>query len=865
MTDIQGSTLLWETDGHAMEQAVARHNQLIEEAVQASGGFVLKNRGEGDALFCVFHHPSDAIAAAVSIQERMASESWSTARPISVRVAIHSGEADLRDGDYYGPTVNRCARIRAVIHGGQSVVSDSARLLALDAGLALTLSDLGEHRLKDLHRPERIWQVDSHEPPSSFPPLASLGYFPNNLPFQISSFIGREADIARIRDLFADSRLVVLSGTGGSGKTRLALQYGAETLERYPDGTWFVELAPIEDLAQIVPAVASAARLGQQVSDSSQLAERLGSKSCLLILDNCEHLIDACASVIEELLGRCSGISILATSRTALGVVGEHCLGVHGLAYPTDEAETDANPVGYESVQLFVERAKAVDPGFTMNPRNARIVASLCKSVDGLPLAIQLAAAKVRALSAEEILEERQKGLGILSTQRPSGYRHASMEAAIASSYEPLSVEETLLLGRLTVFRGGWNLRAAREVVCDQQIPTDMLPALIERLVAKSLVEVSPQLSGVTRYRLLEPIREFVQGRNPLAGQKVAPRHFEWIARLASDVEEELNRSVGPETIARIEAEQRNLEKAFEWAMSNGRELDVLVAATSLYRYWLVRGYIGPGTKWLERSLAACPDTDPVLIGKALNALGVFAEKSGDLGGSLKAHSAALCIRRELGDAVGVASSLSNLGMLSRSIGDLADARAKFQEALRIIEGDPSNKLLPYALANLGCSLVDEDEYDAAHPILTRCIAVSRERNDVQNLCLASLSLADCELKAGRHNRALHLLRSGLEAALSIKDRFCLSRFLYLYAKLLLALERADEAGAYLAGSRTLHGSTEAKATPTQDREWQSLEKSIYRRIDTGEQTKVVKSVSARRIERMFEESRAYLDQMCAT
>jgi class 3 adenylate cyclase len=438
-TDVEAGTRTWLSSPQAMSAALARHDKLIESLVARHGGLVVRPRGEGDSHFAVFGRPSDAISAACAIQIALTREEWALAEPLRVRMALHTGDGEVRMGDYYGPAVNHCARLRAAAHGGQVLVStvtaDLVReALASDVGL----QDLGEHQLKDLERPEHIWQLMHPELPADFPQLSLENPGNHNLQHQLSSLVGREQAVDELRRLLVGARLLTLTGPGGIGKTRLALGVAEIVLPDYTDGVWLVELAPLSDPA-LVPATV-AATLGVRESNrplTDQLTDVLRSKAMLLVLDNCERVISACAELCQCLLQAGQDLQILATSREPLGVTGETIWRVPGLAFPAvGEADTFHKPLETAAMQLFTERAVAVAPSFRMSDHTAA-VADVCRQLDGIPLAIELAAARITALTPEQIAERVSDRFRLLvSRSRTVPRRQQTLRATMDWSYD---------------------------------------------------------------------------------------------------------------------------------------------------------------------------------------------------------------------------------------------------------------------------------------------------------------------------------------------------------------------------------------------------------------------------------------------
>ena len=406
LTDVEGSTRLWEAHHQAMERALARHDRLVSQAVAHHGGRLVKAKGEGDSTFSVFDSPASAVAAALELQRTVAAEPWSLPVPLAVRVAVHAGDVQERDADFYGPVVNRCARLRSIGHGGQTLLSAAAaELVWEDLPAGVQLRDLGMHRLKDLTKPERVFQLSHPDLREAFPPLNSLEARPNNLPVQLTSFVGRDTELAELRQQLSAHRLVTLTGIGGGGKTRMALQVAADAVDAYPNGVWLVELAPLSEpslveqqLAAVVGVREATLAGGSGLRTLTDLiVDYLAPRRALVLLDNCEHLVEACAGLVARLVGSCRELTVLATSREPLGVAGEVTFGVPPLAIVDSPDLVEIRNA--EAVRLFVDRAELVSPGFELSSETAPAVASVCRRLDGIPLAIELAAVRTRSLS----------------------------------------------------------------------------------------------------------------------------------------------------------------------------------------------------------------------------------------------------------------------------------------------------------------------------------------------------------------------------------------------------------------------------------------------------------------------------------
>jgi predicted ATPase/class 3 adenylate cyclase len=568
-SDVEGSTRLWEAHGEAMRSALAVHDQIVREALESAGGLVFATGG--DSFAAAFWRAGGAVAAALAAQRRLADQDWPGEVRLRVRMGLHTGEADERDGDYFGPEVNRAARLMAIAHGGQIVCSPAtAELVGGHLPPGVSLADLGVHRLRDLSEPLRVFEVVGDGLPSRFPPLLSMDAFPGNLPLQMSSFIGRETELARVTKALGEARLITLTGVGGVGKTRLALRAAAEELPRYREGVWLAELAPVRDAEAVAGAVAAVFRLVDRAGMTTQesLIEFLASKQLLLILDNCEHLLDPVAELVDALERACPGVVVLATSREGLALEGERVLPIPALSAPATDADV-VTVADSEAVRLFLDRAVWVDPDFALTEGNAAAVAQVCRRLDGLPLAIELAAARIGATTPAELARRLDRRFDTLAGgKRRAVQRHQTLRAAIDWSYQLCSDGERRLLSRLAVFAGGCSEEAAEAVCGTDPLSGSEVFELLSGLVAKSLV-VAQRPGPTTRYRLLETIREYGEDRLAEYGEtdQVRHRHAEYYCELEAVL---ADRFEGPEQLdaaRRLAAERDNLLAAVNYAV----------------------------------------------------------------------------------------------------------------------------------------------------------------------------------------------------------------------------------------------------------------------------------------------------------
>ncbi len=574
-TDIEGSTTRWEQHREAMQAALARHDAILREAVEGHGGVVFKTMG--DAFYAAFATAQDALAAAVAAQHVLQMETWDPAiGHVQVRMALHTGAAEQRDGDYFGPPLNRVARLLAAGHGGQTLLSLPTRALAgdqLPAGVELR--DLGEHRLKDLQQPEHIFQVVAPDLPADFPPLKTLDLRPNNLPAQRTPLIGREREVEAVMGLLRrdDVGLVTLTGVGGIGKTRLSQQVAANLLDDFPDGVFFVELAPIADPALAASTIATMIGVkqvnGQPLGQSLQAYLR--EKHLLLVLDNFEQVI-AAALLVADLLSAAAHLKVLVTSRTPLHLYGEHEFPVTPLAVPDRNVLPPLEDLTqYDAVRLFVERAQAVKPDFQVTHAMARAVAEICYRLDGLPLAIELAAARVKLFSPQALLGRLDHRLTILTGgARDLTPRQQTLRGAIDWSYRLLGADEQRLFARLGVFVGGCTVDAADTVSrAAGDLPGDVLDGLLA-LVDQSLVQEQEGVEGEPRFTMLETIREYAMEQLARSGETATIRraHAAYFLALAEAAEPQL--VGGPQqapSLKRLAVEQDNLRAALQWAL----------------------------------------------------------------------------------------------------------------------------------------------------------------------------------------------------------------------------------------------------------------------------------------------------------
>jgi predicted ATPase/class 3 adenylate cyclase len=660
-SDIEGSTQLLRAHGAAWSGILERHHELMREAFAANGGEEVGT--EGDSFFTAFPTAPGAVAAATQAQRALAAEPWPEGAELRVRMGMHTGEASFSAKTYAGLHVHRASRIASVAHGGQVLLSSETRALVgrtLPDGVELR--DLGEHRLKDLEHPEHLWQLVIPDLRSDFAPIASFGSTPNNLPTRLTTFLGREAEIDEVGELLEGHRLLTLTGPGGTGKTRLSLEVAARMLPRYPDGVYFVELGSITDPELVLPTIAQALSLpdrGGRGTDE-RLIDFLGERHTLLVLDNFEQVIQA-APEIGRLLAAAPNIAILSSSRSALQISGEQEYSVPPLRLPDPKALPALDQLSqYEAVALFIERARAVKPNFEVTNDNAPAVAEICVRLDGLPLALELAAARIRILTPQAMLGRLSDRLGLLAGgSRDLPERQQTLRGAIAWSHDLLDDADRALFAALSVFVGGAGLGEI-ERVCAEDISGEVLDT-IASLVEKSLLRQSEGAGGEPRFTMLETIREYAVERSVERGRRDALRnaHAETFADVASTAAGEVMGHDKRTWLDRLEQDHDNMRAAIGWAVESGNAEAALRLTAGLWRFWQMRGYLAEGGERLALALEMPGSRDhPALRADALDAAAGVAYWQADAERSRAYYEEEIEARRAMGDRAGLAEAL---------------------------------------------------------------------------------------------------------------------------------------------------------------------------------------------------------------
>ncbi|MGZ6338942.1 MAG: adenylate/guanylate cyclase domain-containing protein [Candidatus Limnocylindrales bacterium] len=765
-TDVQGSTRLLRQLGDEYPPLLAEHNRILRESVEGQGGEVVGT--EGDAVFAAFASAGRALAAATAAQRALAAASWPDGIDVRVRMGLHAGEAATSGDDYVGLDVHRAARIGAAAHGGQILLSDTVRAL-VEATLpeGVELVDLGQHRLKDLARSEHLHQATVAGLRAEFPPLRTLDATPNNLPVQLTSFVGRRREVAEAARLLGTTRLLTLTGPGGTGKTRLSLQVAAEVADEYPDGAFFVPLAPIADPALVPTAILQALGLLDTANrpPAERLADHLRERRLLLVLDNFEQVV-AAAPLVADLLRESPGLRVVATSRAVLHVSGEQEFPVPPLGLP-DPAHLPGPAAlsQFEAVALFIERAVAVKPDFQVTNANAPAVAELCARLDGLPLAIELAAARVKLLPPQAMLARLGSRLDLLtSAARDLPARQQTLRGAIAWSHDLLDEAGRQLFARFAVFVDGAALEAVEQVCADPDAGSDVLEGLAG-LVDQSLLR-QDEADGESRFWMLATIREFALERLVAGGDAdaVGERHAAFYRDLAEQSAPELTGARQKEWLDRLDRENGNLRAALGRSIERGAAETALHLGAALWRFWQMRGLLPEGAEWL-RQVLALPHADDHLTAKAsaLEAAGGVAYWRGDVDVAAEYYDRCLDLCRQLGDRHAIANALYNASFPRLVVhADVPRSRALLEEALAIFRELGEREAVARALWGLGNALYFGDEYETARSVLHESVDLLRAMDDRFSLAWALHTLGLVYSRLGDPMAARPLWREAL-------------------------------------------------------------------------------------------------------
>ncbi len=793
-TDIEGSTALLQSLGDRYPEVLADHNRLIREAFARHGAF---ERGSaGDGLYFVFASAREAVQAAVDAQLALAAHPWPGDAVVRDRMGIHTGEPRNATEGYIGLDVHRAARICSAGHGGQILISQTTRdLVAEDLRPPLGTVDLGAHSLRSLDGPaQRLYQVSGPGLARDFPPPRTGDAPRNNLKLEVTSFVGRDREIEQATRMLDQSSLLTLTGPGGVGKTRIGRRLARTLLERFDDGTWIIECGNLSDPSFLLPSVVSAIGLPDPAGRSllSTIVDQLKGKRLLLVLDDCDPVLTAAAELAENLVQVCSTVRIVVTSREALGVPGEAILPIASLSTPGVDASISARDLAsIDACQLFVERAQAVQPSFGLTDQNARSVAQLCRRLDGIPLAIELAAARVRALPVEQIASRLDDRFRLLTGgSRTSVARHQTLRATIDWSYDLLTEPERAVLRRLSVFASGASLEAAESVCAGDPVDAMDILDLLGRLVEKSLVFTDPT-SSEAHFRLLETVREYARSRLVEADEadSTLRRHRDLFLALVDKASPAFFH--GPEPIdwlRRLDDEHEDVRAALEWCLDQPGEARAgLRIAAGLWRYWEIRGHLSEGRAWLDRMLDAVGEETSALRADALTGAANLAFMQGDLRAAAELQSESLALQRQIGDPQGVAYAANNLANTSIQLGDNARARELYEEAISISKELGDVRGAAFGSINLADVAAREGDLAATQSLEEEILASIRRLGDRWTEAFALDAFARIAHRAGQLERSRTLHIEALAILEELGDRRGVARVLTQLAELALA------------------------------------------------------------------------------
>jgi predicted ATPase/class 3 adenylate cyclase len=825
-SDIEGSTRLLQALGDRYGELLKEHQRLLRQAFQAHNGHEVGT--QGDAFFVAFGSAGDALEAAVEAQRALAAYPWKDNEEISVRMGIHTGTPNLVPGDYWGLDIHRAARICSAAHGGQILVSgETHRALPRDGG-RIGFWDLGPHRLKDLAEPEHLFQLVADGLASSFPPIQSLET-PSNLPAVVSSFVGRTEELEQVATMLErqDVRFVTLVGPGGTGKSRLALEVSDQLLAQFPDGVFLVNLAPVDDASLVAATVAQTLGVRERGDEPilRDLARHLERKQMLLLLDNFEHVLGA-ASIVTELLASAARLKILVTSRSALRLGGEHEYQVPPLSVPERTVDV-TEAMASEAVSLFVQRAKAVRPSFELTPDIVPTVVEICSRLDGLPLALELAAARTKLLTPAALLARLDRHLQLLTgggADRPA--RQQTLRATIEWSYALLGADEQRLFRRFSTFMGGCTLDAAEAVLGGGDEPADILEG-VGSLLDNSLLAHAAGSTVEDRLRMLRTVRDFAFEELIAAGEAddVRMRHARYFCELAEAAEGQLSGEHEDDWLLRLDAEYANMRSALAWLLDpeslayQDRALVALRLAGSLGRFWYRRSRLIEGSEWLEAAIACDTSEFPVERAKAVYMLGVLLEERSQQERAIALFGEALTLYRELGDDQRLSATLNSLGVATSAVGDLEAGRAYLVESLALKEAVGDSGGVATTLGNLAVLEMEEGDLDRSEELFHRSIEMSRQIDDRWGVTISSSNLAVVVLEKGDHVRARDLAGEALGSFFELEDLDGVAECLETFAAIAVVGGRSEVAGGLAGAAMGLREELDSPKRPI-DQAW---------------------------------------------
>lgn len=771
-TDLEGSTKLAEKDPIGLQTALDAHNKLISDEIESNGGIVFDIAG--DSFCCAFSDTDDAISSAAGIQRRL-EDVQNGEMKLKVRIGIHRGPAEWHNGKYMGYiTLARSARIMSAANGGQILISEEAlssegRKLRED----ISFRDLGLRRLKDLIQPLRLYQVLSPGIAEDFPPLKTLDARPNNIPVQLTSFIGRKNELSRLRELLGTTRQLTLTGTGGAGKTRLSIQLGADMIDEFPNGVWLVEFASISEPALIAEAIIHALAVSEEAEKSPEatLIDHLSDKEMLLIFDNCEHIVDKAAETVEVLLSRCARLRIVATSREALRCHGEQCHPVLPLQFPNQgRFESLEALTQYEAVRLFIERALAVDSAFRVNNANAPFLAEICCRLDGIPLAIELAAARTKVLSLESICKRLDDRFRLLTGGlRTSLRRQQTLRAMIDWSYDLLDEKEKVLWRRLSVFNGGWTFDAAETVCGEDPLDRDEIFDLLSNLAEKSIIV---SVNSGERLRMLESIRQYGAELLEQSGEaeSVSDKYADYFLALSESNATKLRGADAQHHLTVLSNELSNFEFVLKSCAERRKSDKGLRLASLLTGFWQMRGYLSEGTRLLRLFTSEEPAEMNEEYAAALSGLASFERIQGRYAVARNLLERASVFFSEAGHIAGLSECLNRLGINEFDSGNYAQAAKHYERNLELQRSAGDEFGMARTLNNLANAEMNLGNYIKSEALLDECLYLRRKTGDEYGVAITLSNIGILAYQRGMYEKATSALLESLEYRKQFED-----------------------------------------------------------------------------------------------
>jgi predicted ATPase/class 3 adenylate cyclase/Tfp pilus assembly protein PilF len=835
LTDIEGSTRMWRTNPEAMLGAVTRHRELIHRSVERHGGALPKDQGEGDSVLAAFERATDAVAAALAFQTALAEEQWPEGAPVRVRAAVHTGEAEIRDNNYYGTSLSRAARIRALAWGGQTLMSQTTYQLVKDY-----LPDdciarhLGAYSLKDFEDQEHLYQLSGGVLQSDFPPLQVREAKPHNLPVLLTKFVGREREISDVKELLRSARLVTLTGAGGSGKSRLAIEVAREVMDGFEDGAHLVDLSALDDHHLVLPTITRSLEIHENpgATTLTSLAQHLRDRHMLLILDNFERVLQA-APPLGELLNACPDLVVLVTSRASLRLRGEHEFSVPPLGVPDlQHLPKDADVEHFEAVALFIERARSAAFDFEPGPQETRTIAEICRELDGLPLAIELAAVRVRLLPVRDLLERLSRRLDLLKGgAQDLPVRQQTLRGLIDWDYELLDVEQQALFRRLSVCAGGFTLAAAATVA-----DIDDMEALegVESLLDKSLLRRAGAGDGEPRFRMLGTIREYAAEALVAAGESedTRRRHALFYLALAEEARSHFRSSDQIEWARVVDLELDNTRAALQWAHEQADPEVELRLTGALAMLWAFRGHVSEGRRWVESALGRSTGEPTLLRAVVLRGAATLARARGSYEQAKALLEECLALQRKLGDEGGIAVVLKDLANIHSDEGDIASARSLYESSLSYWYKLAQPVGIHMTLNNLGYLAQVEGHVDEAIERFQEALVIARSIDDKQGIARLLMNLGAATAEKGDTARAQQLLEESLLLWRRLGDKWDVADTLEELAAVHCAQGKASSAATIFGAAEALREVIGARRSPLETETYEKRMTDLRARLD---------------------------------